>query len=88
MNKKKEVKNMDKELMKAIHENHIKAYKETQAKKEKEEKRKHRKETLISIILLIIFLVIMILNWRATDKAINECMQEGYKEYYCISKLA
>ena len=78
----------EEKLLNAIHENHIRAYKETQAKKEKEEKRKHRKETLISIILLIIFLVIMILNWRATDKAIAECMQEGYKEYYCISKLA
>lgn len=77
----------EEKLLNAIHENHKRAYERTIAKQEKENKKKHRKEKLISIILVIIFIALTILNWKITDKAVIECVEDGYTENYCISKL-
>ncbi len=77
----------EEKLLNAIHENHKRAYERTIAKQEKENKKKHRKEKLISIILVIIFIALTILNWKITDKAVIECVKDGYTENYCISKL-
>ena len=90
MNKKKEVRNMkdEEKLLNAIHENHKIAYERTKAIKDKELKNKKRKETIVSILIILTFVTLMILNGLATDKAIAECVHEGYSQSYCTNKLA
>lgn len=78
----------EEKLLNAIHENHKRAYENTIAKKVKKEKKNRRKELLISIIIVVTALAIIFINGNITDKAIKECMQDGYNEGYCLSKLA
>ena len=88
MNKRKEVRNMkdEEKLLKAIHENHKKVQREKQI--EKANKKRQGKEKLIVIALIVIAVVGMILNGVITDKAINQCVEEGFSKGYCVSKLS
>lgn len=76
----------EEKLLKAIHENHKKV--QIEKKIEKINENKQRKEKLIAIVLIIIVVGTMILNWKMTDKAINQCINEGFNKGYCISKLS